>query len=222
MTSLSVQSSRQHSQLEQTILSVARDVLAREGIDALSMRIVAERVGVSATALYHYFESKQDLIDRVVLQGYRRFDQYLGEAMDAHPIGALERLQAFGDVYIRFALENKAYFQVLFSIRTSHPKAVEELTQTGGFARLYQAVMDAVEAGNVVPDDPHFLSLHVLSMAHGLVTLELACNFEEHECTPNELRIPITERFRQIWRVAVSGLQPRTTAHETRREAPAA
>lgn len=208
MTTIPAEGARA-TQLEETILAAARDVLAHEGLDALSMRVVADRVGVSATALYHYFDSKQDLVDRVVLAGYQRFDEYLAEAMERHAHGSLERLRAFGEAYIRFALENKAHFQVLFSIRTCHPQAVERLTQECGFAQLRHCVLEAMEEENLIEAEPSFISLHLLAIAHGLVTLELACKFEEHECTPKELRVPVLDRFGHLWSLAVEGLRPR-------------
>ena len=50
---------------ETAILVAARDLLAEGGLDALSMRAVAARVGISATAIYNYFTNKQALVRRV-------------------------------------------------------------------------------------------------------------------------------------------------------------
>ncbi|MGW8282539.1 MAG: helix-turn-helix domain-containing protein, partial [Gemmatimonadota bacterium] len=41
------------------------------------MRAVAAGVGLSATAIYHYFRSKEDLVDRVVQHGFQRSEEYL-------------------------------------------------------------------------------------------------------------------------------------------------
>ena len=60
-------------------------LLAEGGVDRVSMRAVAERVGVSATAIYHYFQGKQDLIERVVRVAFERFGAYLEAAMRRHP-----------------------------------------------------------------------------------------------------------------------------------------
>ena len=77
---------------EAAIVNAARNLLAEGGLDALSMRLVADRVGLSATAIYHYFENKDALVRRVVSDGYRRFGEYALIAADRHPRGSLESL----------------------------------------------------------------------------------------------------------------------------------
>ena len=47
------------------ILAVALPLLARDGVDGLTLRAVAERIGISSPALYHYFSGRDDLIDRL-------------------------------------------------------------------------------------------------------------------------------------------------------------
>lgn len=163
------------AQLEGAILEAASGLLAEGGMDALSMRTVAERVGVSATALYHYFAGKQDLVDRVVRLGFERFGEYLERGMAAHPKGSLERLFALGEGYLRFALENQAYFRVIFSIQARDGRSVGELPEGGGYHLLRQCVVDGIEAGTLRPGDPDLMSLYLWSSVHGLVTLTLSC-----------------------------------------------
>lgn len=167
---------RQRSvQLEEAILEAARDLLAKGGIRGLSMRMLAERVGVSATAIYHYFEGKQDLVDRIVRTGFERFGDYLERGMAAHPKGSLQRIRALGDAYLRFALENQAYFRVIFSIQPQHERSMRDLPEGGGYHLLRQSVVDAMEAGTIRRADPDLMSLYLWSSVHGLVTLMLSC-----------------------------------------------
>jgi AcrR family transcriptional regulator len=162
-------------QLEEAILEAARDLLAKGGVDALVMRTVADRVGVSAPALYHYFKGKQDLVDRVVRMGFERFGEYLERGGAEHRKGSLRRIHALGEAYLRFALENQAYFRVIFSIQPKHGRSVEDLPAGGGYHLLRQSVVDAMEAGTLRGTDPDLLALYVWSAVHGLVTLTLSC-----------------------------------------------
>ena len=82
---------KRSAETEAMILDAARGLLAEGGLPALSMRVVAERVGLSATAIYHYFDGKDDLVSSVVRGGYQRFGVYLHEVMEQHPAGSLER-----------------------------------------------------------------------------------------------------------------------------------
>jgi AcrR family transcriptional regulator len=170
---------RRTSDLEAAILAAARDVLAQRGLDGLSMRAVAERVGVSATALYHYFENKDALVERVVQSGFLRFGEYLQEAAERHPHGSLERVRALGEAYVHFALENQAYFRVLFSLRPGHPQKIGDLPDGGGYGLLRAAVVDSMAAGTMRRTDPDLVVMYLWSMTHGLVTIAMACRIEE-------------------------------------------
>ncbi len=172
---------------ETAILEAARDLLVTRGVDGLSMRQVAEQVGVSATAIYHYFSGKQDLVNRVVLRAFERFGCYLRDAMAQHPEGSIERIEALGHAYLRFALENQEYYRVMFHIHAEERESLEALPDGGGYDLLRQAVVDAVAAGTIrgprVSGDaeltlsqdayPDILAMYLWSTVHGLVTLAL-------------------------------------------------
>ena len=160
---------------EVTILEIARDLLAEGGLERLSMRAVAQRAGVSATAIYHYFANKQDLVERVVELGYHRFDEHLKNSIAAHPVGSLERLTALGEAYIQFAIDNRQHFQVIFTTDTTHPKAIEDLPAHGGYNLLNDCVRDAMASGAIKPGDPDLISLYLWSLVHGVVTLTMVC-----------------------------------------------
>jgi AcrR family transcriptional regulator len=164
--------------VEGAILDAARDLLAEKGLQGLSMRTVAERVGVSATAIYHYFENKEELVHRVVRQGFQRFGEYIEQAMGAHPRGSLERVRAVGEAYLRFALENHAYFRVLFNLQRPHAHNIEDLPEGGGYGLLRQAVVDAMESGAMRTIDPDLMVMYLWSLTHGLLMISLACQIE--------------------------------------------
>jgi AcrR family transcriptional regulator len=164
--------------VELAILDAARDLLADRGPEALSMRAVAERVGVSATAIYHYFENKEALVRRVVDHGFERFGDSLREAAERHPRGSLERVRALGEAYLQFAIENEAYFRVLFDVHHAHQRALDDLPDNGGYGLLRQAVEDAMAAGTIRKTDPDVLVMYLWSLAHGLLMISMTCNID--------------------------------------------
>jgi len=163
---------------EEAILEATRDLLAEKGLQGLSMRALAERVGVSATAIYHYFENKDELVRRVVQGGFHRFGEYLEEAQRAHPKGSLERVRAVGEGYLQFALENHAYFRVLFSLEHPDPHSLDDLPEGGGYGLLRQAVVDAMDAGTMRTIDPDLMVMFLWSLTHGLLTISMACRID--------------------------------------------
>lgn len=180
------------SDAETAILEAARDLIAQGGVEALSMRHVAYRVGISATAIYHYFEGKQDLVDRVVRLGFERFGEYLERAMKSFPKGSLERVRALGEAYMRFALENQEYFRVMFSIQSKDRRPVDELPEGGGYYIVRQAVVDAMDGGTMRRADPDLMAHYLWCSVHGLVTLLLSgaadrCECEGKRLSPSEI-----------------------------------
>lgn len=162
--------------LETALVEAARDIVATDGMGALSMRAVAERVGVSATAIYHYFHGKQALVDRVVETGLRRVREYLEEAAEGHPRGSFERLVALGEAYVRFALENREYFRVIFGTHAGQPQVIDDLPLSGGFDLLRECLCNGMASGAIRPHpNPDLVAIYLWSLVHGLVTLELAC-----------------------------------------------
>ncbi|MBT8461687.1 MAG: TetR/AcrR family transcriptional regulator [Gemmatimonadetes bacterium] len=198
---------------ETAILEAARNLLAEGGLDALSMRAVAAQVGLSATAIYHWFEGKEDLVDRVVAHGFQRSEAYMRKSIEHIPAGSMERVSALGEAYIRFALENREYFKIIFAIQTPAPRHMEDVPGQGGYRVLRECVVEAMEAGNMRKTEPDIVVLYLWSLVHGLVTIFMACDpqdlLAETGCCEGlderELTIGLFERFRDVVRI---GLQP--------------
>jgi AcrR family transcriptional regulator len=195
------------SSTETAILEAARDLLALGGIDALSMRAVAARVGVSATAIYNYFENKQALVQSVIASGFERFDGYLRQAVADRPAGSAERLEALGEAYIRFARENREYFRVLFAMHAELPRDIEELPEGSGYVLFRQSVVDAMDAGTIRRTDPDLVVLYLWTLVHGLVTLLLGCK-PNVRCRHSGEDLHPHDLFARFGELVYLGLQP--------------
>lgn len=203
---------------ETAILEAARNLLAHGGLEALSMRAVAAQVGLSATAIYHWFEGKEDLVDRVVVHGFRRSEAYMWKAIEDLPVGSMERVAALGEAYIRFAHENREYFKIIFAIQTPAPRHIDDVPGQGGYRVLRQCVIEAMDAGNIRRSDPDLVVLFLWALVHGLVTIFMATDPKEmlaetgccQDLDEKDLTIELFERFREMVRI---GLEP-----EERRE----
>jgi AcrR family transcriptional regulator len=196
---------------ETAILEAARNLLAEGGLEALSMRAVAAQVGLSAAAIYHWFEGKEDLVDRVVLHGFQRSEAYMWKAIEELPVGSMDRVAALGEAYIRFAHENRAYFKIIFAIQTPAPRHIDDVPGQGGYRVLRQCVVEAMEAGNIRRSDPDIVVLYLWSLVHGLVTIFMACDpkemFADTGCCDGldekDLALSLFERFRELVRVGL-------------------
>jgi AcrR family transcriptional regulator len=153
------------------ILAAARDLLAETGNqDAVSVRAVAERVGVTTPSIYLHFKDKDDLLDAVCAEVFEALGVALGEAaaLDGTPV---ERLMAEGRAYVRFALDKPEHYRLAFMI-SGEPRNVDDVLSNSCFTQLLETVQECIEAG-VFPEEPGAmqLGLHLWAAAHGLAAL---------------------------------------------------
>lgn len=69
-----------HGDLRRALLTAALDAIAQEGPDALSLRDLARRAGVSHAAPAHHFKDRTGLLTAVAAEGYALFADALAEA----------------------------------------------------------------------------------------------------------------------------------------------
>jgi AcrR family transcriptional regulator len=93
------------------ILAATRALLASGGPERVTMRGVAERVGVSATAIYRHFSDRDALLAEIVGEDARGISAYLFPALER--ADATGRLTATVDGYLRFAAREPALYAAL-------------------------------------------------------------------------------------------------------------
>lgn len=156
-----------HGDLHHAMVQQAIALIAEHGADALSLRQVAKRVGVSHAAPYRHFPSKEHLLAAIGEDGFIALKAALDAvAQDADWLGSA------ANVYVGFALEHPAHFQVMFSVplsRTEHP----DLGVAGRAAldALVAGITAAQARGVVRSGDPFSLALTAWSTVHGLSAL---------------------------------------------------
>ncbi len=102
-----------HGDLRQVLLDEAAAILRSEGPSALSMRKLADRVGVSRTAPYHHFEDKQALLCSIGEAGFRRFHRFFYE-LSLNQSPSRGDFEHFVKTYVRFAVDNAEYYNLMF------------------------------------------------------------------------------------------------------------
>ncbi len=190
------------------IQASVRALLASGGVEAVSMRAVAERSGLTAGAIYKHFKDKQALIDSVVAAAFDHFELSLYKAIASLPVGSFERLAALGESYIRFSEENQEEFKILFMPLATARKRFRDLPGQGGYPILRQCVVEAMEAGTVREEDPDLVALFLWSRVHGIIMLLLACDLEGAIDLSNGELVSPAVLLRETRRLLVEGLKP--------------
>lgn len=162
------------NETSQQILDVARDLYAQGGSEALSMRKVAQRVGISATAIYRHYADKEALVMAVCEEGFRLFEISLLKGMRGRD--PISRLKMTGEGYLDFALEHGPYYRVMFM--SPHPefKKLQEESQyafSPSFQFLVDRVSECQRAGLLKAGEPRLFALNIWAHGHGLLALWL-------------------------------------------------
>ncbi len=84
---------------EETLVVTASDVLEHEGIEALSMRRVAQSLGVRASSLYHHFPDKSALLRAVAEKGLRQLAEVLEQAAERTGPDPQQQIRALAIAY---------------------------------------------------------------------------------------------------------------------------
>ncbi|MFF8438158.1 TetR/AcrR family transcriptional regulator [Streptomyces bacillaris] len=155
-----------HGDLRAACLRAARELLEEDGSAALSLRAVARRAGVSATAPYRHYADREALVSAVAAEGYRELAGYLAQA---HPAPSTpDELAAVAVAYVRFALEHPALFRAMFA-EPCDPTSEERVAATEAISAYVRAIVHAT-----FPDvDADALSTTVWALVHGLAFLHL-------------------------------------------------
>jgi AcrR family transcriptional regulator len=180
MIELPTTRTKRHMRTRQAILDAARQIIAEQGPDALSMRLLAERIDYSPAGLYEYFASKEEIIAAVCDQG----QGYLYEAMAQADLELppAEYLYQIGMAYINFALEHPDYFLLMFTVAPPQEmaelpeEAVKAVMQQEGSAYgiLVQGIRRGIESGAFLTR-PGFgldeMSYAAWTLVHGIAML---------------------------------------------------
>lgn len=165
---------RRHDLTKQKILDTARHILLTEGVQAISMRVLAAKTDYSPAALYKYFANKEEIIAALRQEAW--------ELMTAHPsdispgMSLPEIFIQSGRGYIDFATKYPEYYLLIMSTVEDGPKSLEEFKQTPNFIGFLQFVESIVAAGEFqlpLGYAPFHLALLSWFTVHGISMLKL-------------------------------------------------
>jgi AcrR family transcriptional regulator len=103
-----------HGNLYDSLLTTASKMIAQDGVDALSLRKLAEKIGVSRTAAYHHFKDKNDLLCAIATQGFIDWQQQAENIFNNEDLSDREKYRSFVHNYVRFATQHPAMYELMF------------------------------------------------------------------------------------------------------------
>lgn len=169
-----------HERFEE-ILDAARGLFLEHGIENVSTRQIAAKVGISQTAVYVYFKSKDEMLGKLREGAFRKLGHAMKE-VEARSGSPLEYLRAAIPAYVRFGVENPDEYRLAFLLRDARSKATllhpEQRAAVGiqVYGALEENIADCLARGSLrsSASSPKAVAQSLWAAIHGLVALLLA------------------------------------------------
>jgi AcrR family transcriptional regulator len=162
-------------QLAARLVDEAGRILSAEGAAALTLRRLAQTVGISTMPLYTLFGDKRGLLTAMYRDGYSRLGAALRAASDGID-DPLEALTNLGHAYREAALANAHLYDLMFGrpAPAFEPGPDAQDVAEATFRPLVDAVRRCLDAGQLAGGEAERIAFHLWSVSHGMVSLELA------------------------------------------------
>ncbi|MDV3124612.1 TetR/AcrR family transcriptional regulator [Mycobacterium sp. 21AC1] len=166
----------QGEQLREEVLAAVNRLLDDWGSDEkLTMRAVAQEVGVTPASIYLHFADKTELVWAALADKYRQLSDQMGAAETAAaPDQPRERLRAQVHAYCRFAMDNPGHYRLMYEIRqpaVEHDRMGLHPARHVS-ARLRRALKACADAGYPL-SLPLYQATHTLwTGLHGMVSVQ--------------------------------------------------
>jgi AcrR family transcriptional regulator len=161
-------------QLRAEIVLAAKQLMAKaRSVDDVSIRAVAEAVGVTPPSIYLHFADKNDLLNAVVIDVFGELDKAM-LAAGTHETAPLGRLRAYGRAYVRFAVTHPEHYRIAVMEPCIEPQgAVDETLASSAFAHMHSTVDDCIAEGTFEGDAVQ-ITFDLWAAAHGAASLLVA------------------------------------------------
>lgn len=165
----------QGDRLREEIITATAALLETTGDrDAVSIRAIADAVGVSSPSIYLHFPDKTALLYAVCQEHFIGLDRMM-EAAAGLASDPLDEIHRRGAAYVRFGLEHPGQYRILFMER-DEPSGFSEdhLADASTFDHMVNTVTEAMAAGLIDAGDPTVITVGLWSAVHGLTSLLIA------------------------------------------------
>lgn len=121
-------------ELRRAILDAAREAFVHDGYEAVSMRMLAERIGCSHPALYLHFKDKREIFDAIVDESFAQLEAAL-RAMKVSGNDPVRRIRKAGRAYVEFGLANPHAYEFAFVLHRPEGSAAAARHSSYGLLR---------------------------------------------------------------------------------------
>ena len=168
-----------HGNLKDALITASLEILSEQGIDGLSLRKVAKKVGVSHTAPYNHFADKQALLAAISTAGHGQLYQTLSRVFEKVKDSSTDIITEIAWAYLQFALDDPGRFKLMFSgaleEEKDHPEFIE--ISIKNIALLEEIIEFCKNKGQINAGRADIIVMRLWSSAHGFTNLVLERQF---------------------------------------------
>lgn len=156
------------------IATEARRLLDKEGTEAVTMRRVAEAVGITPMAIYRHFPDRAGLLNALADGGFEELAARLaGKRFSG---GVEQRLTKVVEIYLEHALENPRLFELMFLKPREGARRYPQDFKAGRSPTanlMFRVVREGMDSGHFRGDDPWEIVFEMGALSHGIIMLYL-------------------------------------------------
>jgi len=198
-----VRISKEHDERLTEFLDTARQLFFEKGYEKTSVNDIIEKIGVAKGTFYHYFKSKEDLLDQLVNHFIEQSVSTVGEMMERTDLNAAERINQFFTSIRDLKVENKELMKMLMKFlykddnlilrHKIFKRSIELLTPP-----LAEIIKQGMEEGLFHPLDPgdtaEIIFMMAFSMNASVVELLLQADEKPGNIDIIEQKIKVFEK----------------------------
>ena len=190
-----------HGALEAALMDAALDFVQTSGIEALTLRDLARTLGVSPSAVYRHFPSRDHLVSRVSQAARESLADALLEARDAVISNgrakrrSVERFEAIGRAYVVFATQHPSLFAAAFALCDVPPAAEDN---PSAWSVLVDSVEEMVVSQAIPASRRADAPIIAWAGVHGLANILTASIWPKGYAFDNEIDAVVTGISRAI------------------------
>ncbi len=151
-------------------MDAALEIAASAGLESLSLREIARKIGVTTAAPYYHFRDRQTLLLELAIEAYGKLLKALKQAKESAG-SPQEELVASVRAYLRFGRKHRAEYAIMFAGEfATHPRAGEMIAVANACLDLVRnSIVDASELGEQQSVEAAFCAW---SLLHGILQLD--------------------------------------------------
>lgn len=170
---MKTKSNYHHGDLRSVLMALAVEDISASGVEKLSLRALARRAGVSATAPFRHFADKQALLAALATQGFEDLAQRMQIGIE-NESDLARRFVQMGVTYVGFARDFPVHYQLMFGAVLGDFSQSQDLQRAAdnAYRQLDQLLCQLVQEKNL-SHDVKTLGGTVWSTVHGMASLLL-------------------------------------------------